>query len=284
MPVKPAALTRASTTASNSARVRYRRRPRPPSGNSPSLTRCAVSFSRARLSVQQFLAPKGLTTYQQDPFAPLMALPSCRVGPVLFPFVGVHLSQQAHLPALGVAFFQALPPLSPRQRVFYPASNLTCCPGRIQPTQVMTALRAQVPACLQGSHLGVADDQHIALAQDGDRRFVGRDVQRVISTVAGQGLAAQRQAQWVEGSQHGLELRQIWSVVFAVATLQQLARRTEVVVDADRAAVEADGVGGQAVDADPLLREIAIKGGLSSGSAKHGQQVSKPVIGAVGRA
>lgn len=69
-----------------------------------------------------------------------------------------------------------------------------------------------------------------------------------------------------------------------MATLQQLARLTEVVVDADRAAVEADGVGEQAVDAEPLLREIAIKGGLSSGSTKHGQHVRKPVIGAVGRA
>lgn len=144
-----------------------------------------------------------------------MALPSCRVGPALLPFVGVHLSQQAHLPALGIEFFQALPPLSPPQRVFYPTGNFPCCPERIQPAQVMTALRTQVPACLQGSHLGVADDQHITLAQDGDRRFVGRDVQGVISTVAGQGLAAQRQAQWVEGGQHGLELRQVWSVVAA---------------------------------------------------------------------
>src|SRR5215467_1394098 len=40
---------------------------------------------------------------------------------------------------------------------------------------------------------------------------------------------------------------------------------------------------GKGVDADPLLRAIAIKGDLSRGSAKHGQQVSKPVIGAVGR-
>jgi hypothetical protein len=73
----------------------------------------------------------------------------------------------------------------------------------------MTTLRAHVPACLQSSHLGEALDEH------SDRRFVGRDGERVIRTVARQGLAAVLKAQWVEGGSHGLELRQVWSVVEA---------------------------------------------------------------------
>src|SRR4029079_9598499 len=92
---------------------------------------------------------------------------------------------------------------------------------------------------------------HAAPPRGATSAVMGGKIKAVIALVAGDGLATDRQAQRVEGREHELELAQVGAMLFSVAILEQAVLLDIVVVNAEAGAVEAYGLGGQAVDAQP---------------------------------
>jgi hypothetical protein len=87
-------------------------------------------------------------------------------------------------------------------------------------------------ARLQGSHLAVAHDQHVPADEGTHRRFIGPNVQGVVSPVTGYRLTAEWQAERIQGGKHGLELGEIRPIILAVATLQQGTVAKWIMIDA----------------------------------------------------
>ena len=134
----------------------------------------------------------------------------------------------------------------------------------------------------QRSHFAIPHDQHLRCPQRADRRIVRRDVQPIIRAMARHRLADQRQPQGVERRQHRFELPQVGPMVLTVPLLQQAVGGRWLVIDTDTRTVETDRISGQTIDPHPLLEHRGVQRCLDVYVAQHGQDVSQPIIGAVG--
>ena len=92
---------------------------------------------------------------------------------------------------------------------------------------------------------------------------------RIVGRVAGHDGGGQRQAQRVEDGGRDLELGPV-GVVLAVAELQEPLLGQDVGVGVGGGGVDADEVGGELVDADGLLVQVALQGGEGSRRRRAG--------------
>ena len=143
---------------------------------------------------------------------------------------------------------QQLPPLGPAELVLRQRAQVEVAPGRHEGARG------------QRGHLAVAHVGPAAHPEGLLHRLDGRDIQGIVGRVAGHDGGGQRHAQRVEDGGRDLELGPV-GVVLAVAELQEPLLGQDVGVGVGGGGVDADEVGGELVDADGLLVQVALQGG-----------------------
>jgi len=224
----------------------------------------------------------GRGAHHQHALAPRVGLLRHRMPPALlaFPLVNHHLCED--FARLGVDFLQTLPRRRTRQRLLAPGGELVSGRGWPIGTQVTAPTCYDVASCAQGPHFTIADHQDRRRPQRRDRRLIGGDIQPIIGAVAGHGLAHQRQAQRIERRQHGFALAQVGAMVCAVTLVEKALVGCDVVIHTDTGTVQAQGLGGQALDTYPFPQHRPLQGGLGRRIAQHRQDIAQTIVGAIG--
>ena len=164
---------------------------------------------------------------------------------------------------------QQLPPLGPAELGLRQRAQVEVAPGRHE------------GAGGQRGHLAVAHVGPAAHPEGLLHRLDGRDIQRIVRRVAGHDGRGQRQAQRIEDGRRDLELGSV-GVVLAVAELQEPLLGQDVGVGVGGGGVDADEVGGELVDADGLLVQVALQGAEGVAGAESGEPVGEAVVVGVG--
>ena len=113
--------------------------------------------------------------------------------------------------------------------------------------QVVIAASGDLAAGFQGGHLTIAGVEQSHLAEQCADAAIEGQVQGVVGGIAGMDVGGQEQSGGFGGGHHQLELREVGSVVLAVAELHQAIVRG-VVVSIAGGGVEPDALDGKSID------------------------------------